>query len=83
MPNEPLQPEATEELDNLKEEVEDELNIEVGADQTARNNGKVGGQMVKRMIAFAENEMHVRKGQIPDQLGSSEQNTGSPPEANS
>lgn len=59
MTNKPLNPEAGEELESLKEEVEDELDIEVGADQTARNNGKVGGQMVKRMIAFAENEMHA------------------------
>lgn len=68
MPNEPLKPEAAEELVSLKQEVEDELDIEVGADQTASNNGKVGGQMVKRMVAFAENEMDTRKGRIPDQL---------------
>ncbi len=80
MPNDPLKPEAAEELDSLKQEVEDELNIDVGADQTARNNGKIGGQMVKRMVAFAENEMHARKGQIPDQLDGVPQNTITPPE---
>lgn len=41
-------------LDQLKAEASSELGIELGAEQTSRLNGAVGGQMVKRMVQIAE-----------------------------
>jgi small acid-soluble spore protein A (major alpha-type SASP) len=41
-------------LDQMKYEIASELGIQTGADQTARNNGRVGGQMTKRLIQIAE-----------------------------
>jgi hypothetical protein len=48
-------------LDNLKYEVADELNIRLGGDQTSRNNGKVGGEMVRKLIDMAELQVVERK----------------------
>ena len=33
-----------------KEEIVSELGVKLGADRTARENGSVGGQMVKRIF---------------------------------
>jgi hypothetical protein len=41
-------------LDQLKQEISAEMGIELGALQTSRNNGTVGGQMTKRLIQIAE-----------------------------
>jgi small acid-soluble spore protein B (major beta-type SASP) len=38
-------------LDKFKMEVAQELGVTLGADRTSRENGSVGGQMVKKMIA--------------------------------
>ncbi|MBR3750566.1 MAG: alpha/beta-type small acid-soluble spore protein [Clostridia bacterium] len=47
-------PEAKQALDNLKYEVANDLNVNLkkgyNGDLTARENGSVGGEMVKRMI---------------------------------
>jgi hypothetical protein len=47
-------------LDMLKNEIAQEFGVELGADQTARANGSVGGEMVKRLIRLAELEMRQR-----------------------
>jgi hypothetical protein len=44
-------------LDQLKNEVAAEMGIELGALQTSRNNGSVGGQMTRRLIQIAEQMM--------------------------
>jgi hypothetical protein len=41
-------------LDSLKAEIAAEMGIELGALQTSRNNGSVGGEMTKRLITIAE-----------------------------
>lgn len=45
--------EQKEKLNQFKTEVASELNVDLnnGAENTARENGKVGGEMVKWMIA--------------------------------
>lgn len=47
-------PEAKQALNNLKYEVANDLNVNLkkgyNGDLTARENGSVGGEMVKRMI---------------------------------
>jgi len=55
-------PEAKKALNNLKFEVANELGITDYAkidkgNLTARKNGKVGGNMVRRMIKYAEEHM--------------------------
>jgi hypothetical protein len=54
-------PEARRALDRFKTEVAGSMNISLengyNGDITARDAGRIGGQMVKRMIEFAENNM--------------------------
>lgn len=58
--NRTLVPEAQQALDSLKNEIASQLGVDYNYEQadkgmlTARQNGSVGGEMVKRMIAFAE-----------------------------
>lgn len=52
-----LVPGAENALNSMKEEIAKEFNVELGADTTARENGSVGGEMVKRMIQIAEQSM--------------------------
>lgn len=63
--NKKLVPEAEDALDKLKYEVADEEGIELkdgyNGDMTARDAGKIGGNMVKRMIKYAEKHMRVSK----------------------
>ncbi|MEG1523755.1 MAG: alpha/beta-type small acid-soluble spore protein [Clostridia bacterium] len=52
-------------LDSLKSEVASSLNVNLkqgyNGDLTTREAGSVGGEMVKRMIAYAENNMSGSK----------------------
>ena len=59
-----LVPEVHHLLDNMKYEIAEELNLGVhqGSEDywgevTARNCGRVGGTMVKKLITMAENEL--------------------------
>lgn len=58
--------EAAQALENFKYEVANELGVNYnGTDPgalTSRQNGYVGGTMVKRMIQQAENSLSGRKG---------------------
>ena len=47
-------PQSKQALDNLKYEIAKEMGIELGADQTARLNGTVGGYMTKRLVELGE-----------------------------
>lgn len=58
--NKLLVPGAENAVDKMKEEVANEFDVELGADTTARENGSVGGEMVKRMIQIAEDNMASR-----------------------
>lgn len=55
--NDLLVPGARDSVDNMKEEIANEFGVQLGADTTARENGSVGGEMVKRMIRIAEESM--------------------------
>ena len=54
-------PESREALDNFKMEVANSLNVNLkqgyNGDITAREAGSVGGEMVKRMIKYAADNM--------------------------
>ena len=55
-------PEARQAMANMKQEVANELGINLkqgyNGDLTSRDAGSIGGEMVKRMIAYAEKNMH-------------------------
>ncbi len=53
-------PEAENAVNAMKEEIANEFDVKLGADTTARENGSVGGEMVKRMIQIAEESMNNR-----------------------
>ncbi len=59
--NNVLVPEAKEAMDRFKSEVASSLNVNLkqgyNGDLTTREAGSIGGEMVKRMIAYAEQNM--------------------------
>ena len=59
--NRTLIPEARQALNSFKTEVASSLNINLkqgyNGDLTSRQAGSIGGEMVKRMIAYAEQNM--------------------------
>ena len=59
-------PQAREALNNMKYEIARELGINLkqgdNGDLTSRENGYVGGYMVKRLIEQAENQMAGQQG---------------------
>lgn len=55
--NKLLVPGVEQALDSMKQEIANELGVELGADTTARANGSVGGEMTKRLIMMAENQL--------------------------
>ena len=56
-----LVPESKTKLESLKSEVANSLNVDLKegyiGDLTSREAGSVGGEMVKRMIAYSEQNM--------------------------
>lgn len=61
--NKLLVPGAGNVLDQMKEEIANEFGVQLGADTTARANGSVGGEMTKRLVAFAEQSLRNQQGQ--------------------
>ncbi len=59
--NRKLVPEATDALDKFKYEVASEVGVNLkdgyNGDISAKDAGRIGGQMVKKMIEQAENNM--------------------------
>lgn len=55
--NNRLIPQASQALDQLKYEIASELGVILGPDTTSRRNGSVGGEMTKRLVSFAEQQM--------------------------
>ena len=57
-----LVPESKEKMSNLKTEVASSLNVNLkqgyNGDLSSREAGSIGGEMVKRMIAYSEKNMH-------------------------
>ena len=50
-------------LDPMKYEIANEFGVELGADATARANGSVGGEITKRLVSYAKNQMSGRDAQ--------------------
>lgn len=55
--NQPAVQGAEQGLDQFKYEIATELGVQLGGDRTSRENGSVGGQMTKRMIQYAEQQL--------------------------
>ena len=44
-------------LDQMKYEIAREFGVELGADTSSRLNGSVGGEITKRLVAMAQQQM--------------------------
>ncbi|MEB9686148.1 spore protein [Bacillus thuringiensis serovar pingluonsis] len=58
--NELLVQGAENALDQMKYEIAQEFGVQLGADTTSRANGSVGGEMTKRLVALAEQQISGR-----------------------
>lgn len=52
-----LVPGAEQALDQLKFEIAQEFGVQLGPDTTSRANGSVGGEITKRLVALAEQQL--------------------------
>lgn len=59
--NQTLVPNAAQALDQMKYEIASEFGVTLGADTTSRQNGSVGGEITKRLVAFAEQHLSGRQ----------------------
>lgn len=55
--NEVLVANAEAALDQMKYEIAQEFGITLGAETTSRANGSVGGEITKRLVALAEQQL--------------------------
>ncbi|MED4057933.1 alpha/beta-type small acid-soluble spore protein [Priestia megaterium] len=59
---------AEQAIDQLKYEIASEFGVNLGADATARANGSVGGEITKRLVATAQQQL---AGGVSGQSGTS------------
>lgn len=55
--NQLLVPGAAQAIDQMKYEIASEFGVTLGADTTARANGSVGGEITKRLVQAAEQQL--------------------------
>lgn len=55
--NQLLAPAARQALDQMKFEIAQEFGVQLGPDITSRANGSVGGEITKRLVALAEQQL--------------------------
>ncbi|MDM5328401.1 alpha/beta-type small acid-soluble spore protein [Neobacillus sp. CF12] len=55
--NQLLVPGVQQALDQMKYEIATEFGVNLGADTTSRANGSVGGEITKRLVAMAEQQL--------------------------
>jgi hypothetical protein len=48
---------AQQALDQMKYEIAQEFGVNLGADTTSRANGSVGGEITKRLVSMAEQQL--------------------------
>ncbi|MBU8905421.1 alpha/beta-type small acid-soluble spore protein [Desertibacillus haloalkaliphilus] len=56
--NQLLVPGVEQALDSMKVEIAQEFGVQLGADATSRANGSVGGEITKRLVQMAEQQMN-------------------------
>ena len=49
---------ARQAVDQMKYEIAQEFGVQLGADASARANGSVGGEITKRLVAMAEQQIN-------------------------
>ncbi len=55
--NQLLVPGVQQALDQMKYEIAQEFGVQLGPDSTSRANGSVGGEITKRLVQMAEQQM--------------------------
>ncbi|WP_217586991.1 alpha/beta-type small acid-soluble spore protein [Lentibacillus saliphilus] len=55
--NQLVVPGAQQALDQMKTEIAQEFGVQLGPDNTARANGSVGGEITKRLVQTAQQQM--------------------------
>jgi hypothetical protein len=55
--NQLVAPGAQQAIDQMKVEIASEFGVQLGADATARANGSVGGEITKRLVQMAEQQI--------------------------
>ncbi|HLU21117.1 small, acid-soluble spore protein, alpha/beta type [Lederbergia graminis] len=55
--NQLVAPGAQQALDQMKYEIASEFGVNLGADTTSRANGSVGGEITKRLVQMAEQQL--------------------------
>lgn len=50
-------PRAENALSQMKNEIANELGVQLGPDTTARQNGTVGGEITRRLVAMAQSQL--------------------------
>ena len=50
-------PGAKQAIERMKYEIANEFGVNLGPDATARANGSVGGEITKRLVKLAQNQM--------------------------
>lgn len=59
--NQLLVPNVQEVLDQMKQEIAAEFGVTLGAETTARANGSVGGEITKRLVTMAQQQINGGK----------------------
>ena len=59
--NKLLVPGAQNAVDSMKAEIANEFGVQLGADTTARQNGSVGGEITKRLVKMAQEQLGQTK----------------------
>ncbi|AMA74612.1 MULTISPECIES: alpha/beta-type small acid-soluble spore protein [Aneurinibacillus] len=62
--NQLLAPQARVALDQMKYEIAAEFGVVLGPDTTSRQNGSVGGEITKRLVQMAEQQLSGRTGRL-------------------
>lgn len=58
--NQLLVPGAEQALEQMKYEIAQEFGVNLGAETTSRANGSVGGEITKRLVQMAQQQMSGR-----------------------
>ncbi|GAB3798525.1 small, acid-soluble spore protein, alpha/beta type [Virgibacillus kimchii] len=56
--NQLVVPGVQQALDQMKYEIAQEFGVNLGAESTSRANGSVGGEITKRLVQTAQQQMH-------------------------
>lgn len=56
-------PGAQQALDQMKYEIAQEFGVQLGPEASSRSNGSVGGEITKRLVQMAEQQLRGRSGE--------------------